>query len=310
MASFSLSSHHKQWLMNHEEIVRLRIQAILTLDEPVRTISDNVFTLDISPDILKIINEEDIILVRYSGIIQQAFGIQDNQEKNGSKLSWRLSATAIMYFRRFYLNNSLLLHDPRIVMIACVYLAGKVEECQVKLQDIFAIHKDCTSDSLLAYERNLIQGLNFQLQVFHPQPCLYAMYEDYKIQCQALCEKESLPEADLKQQAELRREWRRRAEAVAVRLQRTSACLRLSPLEIAVFCLMSTFPTELKAAFGDYLKRRFGDQCAPLLDRASCAALCDAELAAATDDSAFKQAMRRLKKQGSWDKPKQPVSAT
>ena len=49
---------------------------------------------------------------------------------------WRVAPTAIVYFRRFYIYNSLRVHDPRIMLLACLLVAGKTEESIVSMRDL------------------------------------------------------------------------------------------------------------------------------------------------------------------------------
>jgi cyclin C len=39
-----------------------------------------------------------------------------------------VAATAVIFFRRFYLRTSFCRHDPMIVAPSCLYLASKTEE--------------------------------------------------------------------------------------------------------------------------------------------------------------------------------------
>ena len=56
------------------------------------------------------------------------------------KVRVRVVFSAVVYFRRFYVNRSFCEEDPRHIAPACLYLASKVEECpvQAKLINIFA----------------------------------------------------------------------------------------------------------------------------------------------------------------------------
>ena len=40
----------------------------------------------------------------------------------------KVSATAALLFRRFYLSNSVMLFDPKAIMVAAAFLASKVED--------------------------------------------------------------------------------------------------------------------------------------------------------------------------------------
>ena len=77
-----------------------------------------------SKELSKLINLKEIFLIRYSKLIQTHFGDESDEERKshsrrlvGVALYWRVAATAITYFKRFYLNNSLLAFDPRIIML-------------------------------------------------------------------------------------------------------------------------------------------------------------------------------------------------
>ena len=103
----------------------------------------------------------------------------------GVKLRQRAIATAAVYFRRFYLRQSLREYDPRKLAPACLYLAAKVEECAVQAHDIAAqTRKVCegeryrqeaspswhlTVPELLDLELFLVQALEFCLVIFHPR---------------------------------------------------------------------------------------------------------------------------------------------
>ncbi|RVE68345.1 hypothetical protein OJAV_G00090670 [Oryzias javanicus] len=47
--------------------------------------------------------------------------------------------TALTYFRRFYLNNSVMEYHPRIIMLTCAYLSCKVDEFNVSSTQFVAI---------------------------------------------------------------------------------------------------------------------------------------------------------------------------
>ena len=58
--------------------------------------------------------------------------------KLGKKLGLRqrVIATAIVFFRRFYLKNSYCETDPFIVIAACCYVAAKAEESPVHIKNV------------------------------------------------------------------------------------------------------------------------------------------------------------------------------
>ncbi|XP_031426512.1 cyclin-H isoform X2 [Clupea harengus] len=94
--------------------------------------------------------------------------------------------TAVMYFRRFYLNNSLMEHHPRIIMLTCSYLSCKVDEFNVSstqfvgnLQETPA-GQEKVLEQILEYELLLIQQLNFHLVIHTPYRPMEGLLIDLK----------------------------------------------------------------------------------------------------------------------------------
>ena len=110
---------------------------------------------DIDGKSLEILHEENAIIIhQFCKIIQQHFGPsqQKSADKSAPSRHWRVAATAIVYMLKFYANNSLLLHDPRMIMVTSVFLAGKSEELYVSLRELQAVHKTLEDDEVKRYE--------------------------------------------------------------------------------------------------------------------------------------------------------------
>ncbi|EGO04212.1 hypothetical protein SERLA73DRAFT_24919, partial [Serpula lacrymans var. lacrymans S7.3] len=103
-------------------------------------------------------------------------------------LKQRVVATAIVFFRRFYLKNLYCETDPFIVIAACCYVAAKAEESPVHIKNILAearslfahhsygIKSFPTDNSKLAeMEFYLVDDLECDLTVFHPYRTLMAL---------------------------------------------------------------------------------------------------------------------------------------
>ena len=90
----------------HEQVV-----SCSTFDEQMEFTSP-------SPAELAALREEDVIIRHFSETVQDIVG-PPNASKGTSphfQKSWRLQATSLVYFQRFYLFNSLSVFDPRKVM--------------------------------------------------------------------------------------------------------------------------------------------------------------------------------------------------
>ncbi len=58
------------------------------------------------------------------------------------KLKQRVIATAIVFFKRFYLKSSFVDFDPRLIAPTTLFLAAKSEECSLNARKVVeAIHQ-------------------------------------------------------------------------------------------------------------------------------------------------------------------------
>ena len=96
----------------------------------------------------------------------------------------KVTATAAMLLRRFYLSNSVMLHDPKTVMIAAGFAACKIEDSvkDIRYFEDGANLLSCpvTQAELLPTELAFMEGICFQLLCFHPFKPLQALTEDLR----------------------------------------------------------------------------------------------------------------------------------
>jgi len=133
-------------------------------------------------------------------------------------------ACALLYYKRFFLTQTILDVDPDRAMMACVYLAGKVEDQYRPASDICQIFSDQAAresatvskatmagvvvdpKQLLRYELPILEALKFELVVHTPYPSLLGLIEELVA---------SLRSGELLRDAEKRVEGRGREEATA-----------------------------------------------------------------------------------------------
>ncbi|XP_069034212.1 cyclin-H [Embiotoca jacksoni] len=140
--------------------------------------------------------------------------------------------TAAMYFRRFYLNNSIMEYHPRIIMLTCAYLSCKVDEFNVSstqfvgnlLQETPA-GQERVLEQILEYELLLIQQLNFHLVVHNPFRPMEGMLIDLKTRYSTLDNPESL---------------RKGADDFLTQAAMTDAGLLFSPSQIALTAILNS----------------------------------------------------------------------
>ncbi|XP_074525964.1 cyclin-H isoform X2 [Halichoeres trimaculatus] len=140
--------------------------------------------------------------------------------------------TAITYFRRFYLNNSIMEYHPRIIMLTCAYLSCKVDEFNVSctqfvgnlLQETPA-GQERVLEQILEFELLLIQQLNFHLVVHTPYRPMEGLLIDLKTRYPALENPESL---------------RKSADDFLTQATMTDAGLLFPPSQIALTAILNS----------------------------------------------------------------------
>ncbi|KAM4575870.1 cyclin-H [Odontesthes bonariensis] len=140
--------------------------------------------------------------------------------------------TAIMYFRRFYVNNSIMEYHPRIIMLTCAYLSCKVDEFNVSstqfvgnlLQETPA-GQEKVLEQILEFELLLIQQLNFHLVVHNPYRPMEGLLIDLKTRYPTLENPESL---------------RKSADDFLTQASMTDAGLLFSPSQIALTAILNS----------------------------------------------------------------------
>ncbi|XP_048384093.1 cyclin-H isoform X1 [Stegostoma tigrinum] len=133
--------------------------------------------------------------------------------------------TASMYFKRFFLNNSVMEYHPRTIMLTSVYLACKVDEFNVSSSQFVAnlwespAGQEKALEQILEYELLLIQQLNFHLIVHNP----FRPFEGFLIDLKARCSVVENPEA-----------LRKTADEFLSRATTTDVGLLFTPSQIAI----------------------------------------------------------------------------
>uniref|UniRef100_A0A914KLU0 Cyclin-like domain-containing protein n=1 Tax=Meloidogyne incognita TaxID=6306 RepID=A0A914KLU0_MELIC len=99
-------------------------------------------------------------------------------------------ATASVFFHRFYMFNTFADYPPHMMGLACLFLAGKVEETPKKCKDLVQTAKDKypkqfagknLMDELILLERILLQTIRFDLHVEHPYNFLVQYAKGFKL---------------------------------------------------------------------------------------------------------------------------------
>ncbi|NWH84096.1 CCNH protein, partial [Aegithalos caudatus] len=139
--------------------------------------------------------------------------------------------TACMYFKRFYLNNSVMEYHPRIIMLTCAFLACKVDEFNVSSAQFVGNLRESPPgqekalEQILEYELLLIQQLNFHLIIHNPYRPFEGFLIDMKTRYPVLENLELL---------------RKTADEFLNRVALTDAYLLFTPSQIALTAILSS----------------------------------------------------------------------
>lgn len=156
---FWASSHYKRWIVDRATLKESRSGDLQYVDDPEYL---------------------DLFAIFFANVIT----------KLGKKLNFRqrVIATAIVFFRRFYIKNSYCETDPFIVIAACCYVAGKAEESPVHIKNMVAEARlffsqqpygvkyfPSDNSKLAEMEFYLVADLECDLTVFHPYRTLLSI---------------------------------------------------------------------------------------------------------------------------------------
>ncbi|KAI1099330.1 cyclin mcs2 [Jackrogersella minutella] len=79
-----------------------------------------------------------------------------------------IQATAAIFFRRFYVTNSVMTYPPQELMKTCLFFGCKAEGYFIRVQKISDTFPNTTNEMILAAEYVLCQGIRFAFDVKHP----------------------------------------------------------------------------------------------------------------------------------------------
>lgn len=135
-----------------------------------------------------------------------------------------VQGTALTYFKRFYIHNSIMDYHPRDLMLTCVYLACKVEEFNVSISQFVGNLKgdrEKFANIILGFELLLMDKLHYHLTVHNPFRPLEGLIIDLKTRY-------------FKDKPENVERLRRNAEDFVEKSLSTDACLIFAPSQIAL----------------------------------------------------------------------------
>jgi len=150
MASpFANSTHAKYWSFTEDEVNARRREALnksLARGELVEPIS---------------FEEQATHLRAHEYFIRQIC------KKPELHLPPKILATALVFFKRFYLFHSVIDYNVKFIAPTCVYVSCKIEENYIDVEDFCKII-NYKPDQIIKLEIKVMETLKFQFVIFHP----------------------------------------------------------------------------------------------------------------------------------------------
>ncbi|KAK4054194.1 hypothetical protein OIV83_001220 [Microbotryomycetes sp. JL201] len=177
MPLFELSSQFRHWRYSKEELAAVRDEVI---EQAVQRVKDNIEreraqlhpatnggdeqvpaeAVPPPPDEIEYLTVDDEVeLVKY-------YLTQVSSLCGAFRFSENVQATAMTYLKRFYLRNTCMDYHPKNVMLTCVFLATKTENCPCSI-DSFASKVKTPTEDILSLEFLVSQSLRFEYKVHH-----------------------------------------------------------------------------------------------------------------------------------------------
>lgn len=184
---FSSSTQSKRWIfLDEQQISRRRQEAN---ERFIERHLDECRSRESRYDYFLSPEEERIIYKHYE------FALRDFCKKFQPPVPRSVTGTSFHYFKRFYLNNSVMDYHPKHMLVTCVYLACKVEEFNVSIaQFVNNVRGDRekATDIILNNELLLMQQLEYHLTIHNPYRPLEGLLIDIKTRCPQFPDPEKL----------------------------------------------------------------------------------------------------------------------
>ncbi|GCF00906.1 hypothetical protein ZYGM_002409 [Zygosaccharomyces mellis] len=181
---FRHSSQYRFWSFIPDQLKQKRIelnaQAVASTEENLRKFmienkdylgDEELKTLE--EKAVPVNMDEEVKLVNFYAKKVQAIAQRLN-------LPTEIIATAITFFRRFFLENSVLEIEPKAVVFTTIFLACKSENYFIGI-DSFAAKTKGSKTEILKYEFKLLESLKFCLMNHHPYKALHGFFLDIQV---------------------------------------------------------------------------------------------------------------------------------
>lgn len=222
MPKYQNSTHQKYWVLSSDQLKQLTEQKKNNLIDFItrQTGDSSLLRYSVTEE-----EEKSVLYLLSTNLIKACKHFH---------MHTKAITTALTYYKRFYLTNSICVYDPVQMMFTAMFLSCKTEEINVRnVEDFCNQFRGSEPETILKLEYALVSGIKFHLYVFCPSKPLQAFVESIG--------DELIP-------ASKKREILVKSQEIIENFLISDLCLCLSPSEIAVTCfylaLDDTFSKE------------------------------------------------------------------
>ena len=122
--------------------------------------------------------------------------------------------------KRFFLYNTVMDYHPKDILLTCLFLATKSESERIPIEEFGQKLMLPSTDSILALEFIVSQGLKFEYLIHHPYRPAYGFFLDLQ----------TIPDIDLR----LLKETYNKAQQMIGSMFLTDVCLIYQPSQLAL----------------------------------------------------------------------------
>nr|SVE70488.1 EOG090X080D [Daphnia similis]SVE71112.1 EOG090X080D [Daphnia similis]SVE71743.1 EOG090X080D [Daphnia similis]SVE72371.1 EOG090X080D [Daphnia similis] len=171
---FATSTQRHFWMFKDEtDVSNARLSANLKY---ISSRGRNMTVAERETHFLNVVEEKSLIM-------SYEYQLRDFCRKFHPPMPRYVLGTALHYLKRFYVNNSVMDYPPKEILVTCVYLACKVEEFNVSMDQFVGNLKgdrEKAAAIILNNELLLMQQLDYQLTVHNPFRPLEGLMIDMK----------------------------------------------------------------------------------------------------------------------------------
>ncbi|KAL6554477.1 hypothetical protein OROMI_020150 [Orobanche minor] len=260
MADFTTSTHRAKWIFTPQDLkekykdankrakqalekygatrMEIDIDGSCTYVEPQRD-AKNSSDKHSRPKALKT-EEEQLLRAFYE------FKLQDVCD--AFRFPRKIQATALIYFKRFYLQWSVMEHHPKNIMLTCIYAACKAEENYISAEEL-GKGSEQDHQMILNNEMLVLQSLGIDLIVYAPYRALDGFISDM----------EELYDGKLGQ-SEIIKNLHESAKAEVDKIMRSDAPLLFPPGQLALAALRRASEVHKVIDFERYVESMLSRQ--------------------------------------------------